>query len=241
MATIKCKCTLCGKSLVRKSAPSIKSKLHFCNNICKGEYQRTQKPATKEWLYEQYIVNKLNAVQIANIVDRDPKSVWTWLKDYGIPTRPRGKGLPAKENSSHLPSWKGKHHKKSTKELIRKIAIETGRVPYNKEIGPRNRGKYGSEASNWQGGITPERQAIYNSIEWADLVKKVWARDDGYCQLCNIRNTKQKRYLFHIHHIVPFRVKEKRMRLSNLILLCNDCHMWVHSKENKDKILRKEK
>src|SRR6266545_6271825 len=90
MSTINCTCHHCGNALVRKSAPSIKSKLHFCDKTCKGEYQRTFKPVSEKWLREHYTDKKLDTTQIAHIVKRDPKSVWNWLKDFGIPTRPRG-------------------------------------------------------------------------------------------------------------------------------------------------------
>ena len=89
MNTFECKCHWCGEPLVRGTQAK-EVRYHFCNNGCKGEHQRTRKPVTEEWLRQKYITEGLNCTQIAHLVKRDPKSVWNWLKDFGIPTRPRG-------------------------------------------------------------------------------------------------------------------------------------------------------
>lgn len=91
-------------------------------------------------------------------------------------------------------------------------------------------GKRGAQVSNWKGGITPDRQSFYSSQEWAAVVPLVWKRDEATCQRC-----KQKQNggpTFHIHHIVSFQVVDLRAELSNLVLLCKDCHDWVHSSAN---------
>lgn len=44
------------------------------------------------------------------------------------------------------------------------------------------------------------------------------------------RNSKQG--TFHIHHIVSFKNKELRTNINNLVLLCDECHHWVHSNNN---------
>ena len=85
--------------------------------------------------------------------------------------------------------------------------------------------KVGEKNPNWKGGITPERQAFYSSLEWKKVSQKIIQRDK-ICQRC------KNKINLHIHHIVSFEVKELRTELSNLILLCEECHSWVHSKEN---------
>jgi thymidylate synthase (FAD) len=93
----------------------------------------------------------------------------------------------------------------------------------------------------WKGGLTPERQALYASPEWVDAVKMVWARDNATCQKCGAHhNTAKSRGTFHIHHIVSFMVRELRADVDNLVLLCRDCHHWVHSKSNESKLFIKE-
>ena len=91
-------------------------------------------------------------------------------------------------------------------------------------------GRKGGLNPNWKGGVTPERQTFYNSKEWREVVPKVWKRDKATCQKCKHKKTEGDE--FHIHHIISFEVEELRMVLSNLVLLCSDCHHWVHSNAN---------
>lgn len=93
-------------------------------------------------------------------------------------------------------------------------------------------GATGDDNPNWKGGVTPERQAFYQSKEWADACQEVWKRDDATCQRCGVR--KGEDIEFHIHHIESFANKEKRSDVNNLVLLCQNCHNWVHNKANKD-------
>ncbi len=92
--------------------------------------------------------------------------------------------------------------------------------------------KKGELNQNWKGGITPERQAFYISREWKDVCRKVWGRDKGICKRCRLDKNKNKDMPFHIHHIVSFKDKELRADPDNLILLCEACHHFVHSKRN---------
>jgi hypothetical protein len=232
MSTFKCKCHFCGKELVRKTQTK-QVKYHFCNTHCKAEYQRTLKPVTKEWLIDHYVNQNLDCTQISYIVKRDPKSVWNWLKDFNIETRNRGDNYKNNLTPGRPVGYK---HKLETKIKMREIAIADKRVPFNPQVGPYCKGKKGADTTNWKGGITPERQAFYSSIEWSNAVKEIWKRDNAICQKCKKSyKIKEKRIPFHIHHITSFKIKELRTDVNNLILLCKDCHLWVHSKLNKNK------
>lgn len=83
-------------------------------------------------------------------------------------------------------------------------------------------------------GATPERQACYSSKEWKWAAKTVWQRDNAECQRCGV-SIDQYDGQFHIHHIISFQVEEYRTEPSNLVLLCEECHRWVHSKDNEEK------
>jgi hypothetical protein len=96
-------------------------------------------------------------------------------------------------------------------------------------------GKTGEDNPNWRGGVTPERQAVYASADWKSATKIVWRRDRGTCQRCGKKGYRRGAKLFHIHHVRPFAIVEARTDPSNLILLCNDCHNWVHSSANTNK------
>lgn len=234
-------CAFCGKDVVRrKQAASANVRLHFCDIRCKANYQRLAKPVTQEWLEEQYVKNGLDCVQIGRIVKRDPKTVWNWLRDFGIPTRPRGSNPPPHTGSGEDNPFYGKKHSPETRKLLSDMAKEDGRVPYDPEIGSYMKGRKGQDTPGWKGGITPERQALYSSVEWGDAVKVVWARADAKCERCGKSHNATARGTFHIHHIVGFANRELRAIPSNLVLLCKECHRFVHSKKNINHELIKE-
>jgi hypothetical protein len=189
----------------------------------------------KDWLFQKYIIEGLSMVDIGRLVDRDPKTILHWMRKYEIPTRPRG----------DTKNFKGKHvthrvHTEATKEKLRKFAKDTGKVPYLRNGEHFNKGKRGAVVANWKGGITPERQAFYRSNEWKEAVKAVWKRDNAICQRCGLDHRtvdrKSPTYRkFPIHHISSFAVVELRADPANLVLLCHDCHMFVHSNKNVNK------
>lgn len=86
----------------------------------------------------------------------------------------------------------------------------------------------------WLGGITPDRQKFYTSKEWKYACSSVWKRDNATCQRCNLHRNEQMDMPYHIHHIVSFKVKELRAETNNLVLLCEVCHLFIHSKKNID-------
>lgn len=95
--------------------------------------------------------------------------------------------------------------------------------------------KKGELNPNWKGGISPERQSFYESQEWKNVCSLVWKRDNATCQRCGLEKASNLGHPFHIHHIVSFKIVEKRTDQGNLVLLCETCHHWVHSKRNVNK------
>ena len=87
---------------------------------------------------------------------------------------------------------------------------------------------------NWKGGVTPERQAFYQSQEWKDACIFVWKRDGAKCKRCGLHRDEQPDMPFHIHHIVSFAVPDLRAANDNLVLLCKMCHQFVHSRKNEN-------
>lgn len=189
------------------------------------------KPVSEEWLRNQYWLQEKSCVDIANEVGRDPKTVWAWMKFYGIETRPRGHNPGPHFKTGHQ-IWVGRKHKKSSRKKMSDARKRIGGVPYlkNGKHWMHNEDYDPSQHPHWQGGSSPERQEIYGSPEWKRLVAQIYARDKRTCQKCG--KVKRRDDPFDIHHIAPFRCKKLRMVLSNLILLCEPCHYWIHSKYN---------
>jgi len=92
--------------------------------------------------------------------------------------------------------------------------------------------KRGELNPRWLGGVTPERQAFYNSDEWKQACAFVWKRDRACCCRCGLSRQDRLDMPFHIHHIVSFAVRLLRADPSNLVLLCEVCHHFVHSRRN---------
>ena len=210
---------------------------HFCSVDCKAKWQRTQKPVTEEWLRDAYIVQKLDCTQISKIVKRDSKSVWNWLKEFGIETRKRGT-TGNHVHSIGVPRVLSDAGRKSLSEKGKAERARDGRRPYLKD------GKHwlhheGAVSPTWKGGITPERQAVYASQEWKDAVKAVWARDGFACVRCAV-DLRRASGVCAIHHVESFANKDLRTEPTNLVLLCKPCHLWVHSRKNVNKEFIKE-
>lgn len=86
----------------------------------------------------------------------------------------------------------------------------------------------------WKGGVTPERQRLYKTLEWRSLVGTIFKRDGYHCQRCG--TAKVQGVKLHAHHLTPW-ASDERLRFTpdNLTTLCDDCHAWVHSLENVDR------
>jgi hypothetical protein len=88
---------------------------------------------------------------------------------------------------------------------------------------------------NWRGGFTPERQTFYTSDAWRSACSRVWKRDEARCRRCGLRHRDQADMPMHVHHVAPFAVVERRADPDNLVLLCEVCHRFVHSRGNTDR------
>jgi hypothetical protein len=226
-------CEYCRSPISRRTGSS----MYFCNTDCKAEWQKLQRPVSVDWLRQKYSDEGMDCTQIAAIVGRDSKSVWNWLKGRGIPTRRRGENSAVHFQKGQKSAFAGRSHTNESRALFREIAIATGRVPYDPAVGSYMKGRTGASNPNWKGGITPEREAVAGTRQWKEAVKAVWTRDNATCQRCKLdhRTIVRGSIAFDIHHIVGFACVELRCEVSNLVLLCEPCHYWVHSRKNKNK------
>lgn len=193
--------------------------------------RKKPKPLSADQLEAMYWGENMTCVDIAKREGKDPKTIWAWMRHYGIKTRPRG------HNVGQLPSGRKPGFKltEEHKQAIRDARKRDGHVPYLKNGEHWLKSAAKEDTPNWKGGVTPERQKFYCTDEWKEAVKAVWARADAKCERCGKHhNTQKNRGNFHIHHIVSFAVKHLRAEASNLALLCRECHLFVHSKKNVD-------
>ena len=235
-------CGFCKTELKRYQT---KTDNYFCDTNCKSKWQTLQRENlgfTKEWLSDQYFNKGKTCNDIAKEIGRNSKRVWEWFRDYGIEIQKRGENKHQQFKPGHKLGV-GRIHTEQTKQKIREVRIKDGHVPYlNKDGVHWLKGIKGKGHPSYKGGLTPERQSFYSSEIWSEVVKEVWKRDNAICQNCGKHhNTELNRGNFHIHHIISFQIPEYRSELDNLILLCKECHRWVHSKKNTNKKFIKEK
>lgn len=182
----------------------------------------------RDWLYQKYIIEQKNCTEIGREVSRDPKTVWQWLKNNKIQTRKRGADSSPGTFKKNHKYGVGRIQSEVTREKIRQARIKDGHVPYLKD-GIHWLKHEGAISPNYQGGVTPMRQQIYSSEEWARCVREVWIRDKYTCQDCGLNQNDNKNISFHIHHIKSFaKYPHLRTETKNLILLCPQCHNKRH-------------
>lgn len=230
-------CQVCGCEFVRRG----RNAGVFCSRDCKGVFQSVKDLMDREWLEDQYIRLDRSSAEIASEVGCDRKTVDNWLRKHGISMRPRGSHKNCRRITKGTPSpWAGHKHTLETRRLLSEQAKTDGRMPYKPENGTPFKGKRGSEVPSWKGGVTPERQAFYSSDEWKKVARVVWKRDGRCCQRCGRTKIPGDGVSFDIHHVVSFAYRPLRAESSNLVLLCEPCHYWVHGTKNPDKAFIKE-
>ena len=226
-------CRTCGKEIRRNgSKPGV-----TCSRKCRGEWQTKRAIPDHEWLYGEYVTKGRTCPEIARDFGKDPTTVHHWLELLGIPRRPRGSYTAEMWKQGICTPNYGYCPTPEVREAQRQRLLASGHVPYLKNGVHWLKGKKGAIVPTWKGGITPERQSFYSTPEWKEAVKAVWHRDDAICQRCKVdhRTIDRKAFAFDIHHIVSFAVKELRCVVSNLVLLCETCHYFVHSNANTEK------
>lgn len=78
---------------------------------------------------------------------------------------------------------------------------------------------------------TKERQ-FRRSSEWRKCREKILERDKYCCQICLAKGIINSSKSLHVHHIRPLYSNwELRTDPSNLLSLCEDCHMKCHGNE----------
>lgn len=117
----------------------------------------------------------------------------------------------------------------SIKRYMNRFGIEARPQKESLRIGGKSKGKNNPA---WRGGTTPERQRLYKTPEWKELVLAVWTRDGFKCKRCGVGNVSRTNRL-HAHHIGTWAdYPELRTDMKNLVTLCQSCHLWVHSNLN---------
>lgn len=145
-----------------------------------------------------------------------------------------------------IPVWLGKKRDKKTKKKIsetKKWLYSLGLHKYSAKKGTQlntgrthfKKGQYAGEKSwNWKGGITPNKKAVWSSLEYQNWRKKIYERDNYTCQLCKKKSMPKNSLIINAHHIKPiYKYPKLIFDLNNGITLCKSCHIKIHKLDNK--------
>lgn len=126
-----------------------------------------------------------------------------------------------RQSESHTGDKNGFYGKRHT--------TETRGVLSEKNIGENNPnyGKYGEDAPNWQGGLTPRIQAIRNSDAYKNWREAVYLRDNWTCMECGARSASGMCVELNAHHVHPIKDNKNTLLIfdvNNGITLCAYCH-----------------
>lgn len=186
-----------------------------------------------EWLRQKYQAEGLSTYDIGKLVGRDPKRIYEKLRDFGIPTRPRGENLKGADHYFRLGgkpgTFKGRKHTPETRRLLSVKAS----CPKPWIRGERNGmfGRCGPLNPNYKDGSSPERQRLCVSSRWKCVVRRVRKRDNDCCHRCAAPRSGPRS--MHMHHVKPWAGNpELRFEVSNVVSICRACHEWLHSNDN---------
>ena len=185
-----------------------------------------------DWLRQHYLEKGLSTYEIGVLVGRDQKRIYEKLRDFGIPTRPRGLNLSGADNymkSDNPPPMLGKRHSEATrKQLSEKSSIQK---PWLRGQANGMAGRKGEANPNYKDGSSPERQRLYATAEHKAFLRSIYERDGFKCARCGA--AKKGLRSLHAHHLRPWAGNAAlRFDPANLITLCRKCHEWVHSLQN---------
>ena len=191
----------------------------------------------RDFMYQKYIIEDLSDREIGELLHCPPHQVRLARRRLGIASRPRGhnlkRGNGGVDNYMLRPGavspFAGHRHTAQACEAISRAASRP-RV-YLRGNGNGMYGRREEKSTNWKGGLSPFRQRVYGTAEWAEFRRKVCERDGHKCRRCG-ESTTRKRGM-HVHHIKPVeQYPELIMDMDNAALLCKKCHDWVEGKEN---------
>jgi hypothetical protein len=189
----------------------------------------------KQTLEELYLQQELSDRQIAERLNVPYHRIRFARKALGIPSRPRGHNLtgdkrPAFDQGS---IWRGKTRPAATRQKISAAAQAQTNRPSG-QFHPYF-GAFGAANPNYKTGESDERARIYSTYEWRVIIEYVYLRDAGECQRCGtfIEARHKQRHHHHIASWADF--PELRLDVDNVILLCRQCHEWIHSAQNTDR------
>lgn len=221
-------CDFCGKLLWTNKYRLKTYQHHFCSRECMGKWYSENRLGEKhphwkggdiinicEWCGRDYSARRARK-DSTRFCSR--QCAIAWRAD--------------KYNGEQHPNWKGGEVIKICEICDNKFEVR----PYREEtarfcsvecadIG-HSYDMRGENHPRWQGG-----SINYRGGNWKFQRNKARRRDDYKCAICGVKENGRQH---DVHHIIPFREFEnpkEANKLSNLMTLCQDCHIQAERKE----------
>lgn len=196
-----------------------------------------RKTVTREWLYDQYIVQKLGTRAVAKKLDCSRNTVCKLLHAHNIKVRPPNTPYKGPRIPKKICKICGKEYKPHTFERAKKshacsekcYGIFVQNDPELRQIAINNlpQDTRGENNGNWHGGTSREPYPFDFDLDMKDQIRQL---DNFTCQLCSKsqdENIKQYSERLSCHHI---NYLKEDLQPKNLISLCRNCHARVHGK-----------
>jgi len=176
-----------------------------------------------------------NKMVVAKTGKKRPPFSKEWIENIVKSRKASGKG-----------KWSAGQRKKMMTILMgRKLSDKTKKKISDARKGKSTPWQLGEKHHNWKGGRSEISQRIKNLANYTIWREAIFKRDDFICQCCDERGGK-----LAAHHIIlrneifdRFNIKtiedaiicKELWDTENGIVVCDECHKWIHSRNNKEK------
>lgn len=199
-------CVICGKSFEVKLSHS--TYIQCCSIICGTKFKQIKFDKSienkmggtiPEWLTEHYVRQLWTYRHIINELHINLRTLMRYMKEYDIPIRYGSDAIKVQ--------WLNAKERR----LKQSVLI--------KEIHSTFLFRNGKDSPLWKGGAK-----TYRGKDWNSVKKLIHQRDNNTCQQCGVTENGTLAHRLEVHHIVSFRNKKYFNEMTNLVLLCHECH-----------------
>ena len=193
----------------------------------------------KDWLENQYNELEKSAGKIARELDLNDQTVLNWMEKHGIERRevgdvfvPRSSGKDKRLDDKEWLQAEYEDNGRSMYDIAQELDVTTPAVKYRLDT-------YGIERRSDLGPFDGGDKEFQRDPEWGDKRTQRLEIDEYTCQDCGVHQSDYYRGL-DIHHLVK---KEEFVddngdvdweganAMSNLISLCQSCHVKRHTQK----------
>jgi len=203
------------------------------------EFADTEQLEDRDWLHEQYVQKEKSAGQISNEIGCGEQTVYDWLNRHGIETRDAGDVFTRRSSRVDKrledEQWLRKEYEQRGRamyDIAQQLDVTAPAIKYRLD-------EFGIERRETDDNNLSSDPVYQRDPNWDEKREERLAIDNHTCQDCGVDEEDYYRSL-DVHHT---QMKsefenpdgdidwERANDPSNLISLCQSCHMKRHHKE----------